>query len=66
MNPPLNIDLHIIFIILISYNITFGPSHPHRIDVGFVHHTKTKLPTNKSQKGVYAIVFKEGCMLLGP
>ncbi len=31
-NPPLNIDLPIILSILIFYNITFGPSHPHRID----------------------------------
>ncbi len=31
MNPPLNINL-IIFIFLIFYNITFGLSHPYRID----------------------------------
>jgi hypothetical protein len=32
MNPPLNIDFPIIFILLISYNITFSPSHLNRID----------------------------------
>ncbi len=29
---PLNIDLLIILIILIFYNITFGPFHPNKID----------------------------------
>jgi len=46
MNPPLNIDLPIIFIILISYNITFGPSHPHRIDCKVCTPHKNKI-TNK-------------------
>ncbi len=31
-NPPLNINVPIILILLIFHNITFGPSHPHRID----------------------------------
>ncbi len=31
-NPPLNIDLPIIFILVIFFNITFSPSHPHKID----------------------------------
>jgi len=31
-NPPLNIDLPTILILLISYNITFSLSHPHKID----------------------------------
>ncbi len=31
-NPPLNIDLPIILIFLILYNITFDLSHPHKID----------------------------------
>ncbi len=46
MNPPLNTDLPIIFIILISYNITFGPSHPHRIDCRVCTSHKNKI-TNK-------------------
>ncbi len=43
MNPPLNIDLHIIIIFLISDNITFGPSHLDRIDckVWSPHKNKT-------------------------
>jgi hypothetical protein len=31
-NSPLNIDLPTTFILLISYNIIFGPSHLHKID----------------------------------
>jgi hypothetical protein len=31
-NPPLNIDLPITLVFLISYNITFGPSHLNWID----------------------------------
>jgi hypothetical protein len=30
-NPPVNIDLPVIFIFLIFYNITFGLSHPNMI-----------------------------------
>jgi len=41
-NPPLNINVPIIFILLISYNITFDPSHPHRINfrVCMLHNNK--------------------------
>jgi len=31
-NPPLNMDLPIILILLIFYNITFSLSHPYRIN----------------------------------
>jgi hypothetical protein len=31
-NPPLSIDLPIIFILVIFFNITFSLSHPHKID----------------------------------
>jgi hypothetical protein len=45
-NPPLNIDLPITLTFLIFYNITFDPSHPHRVDymVCRLHNNKT---TNK-------------------
>jgi hypothetical protein len=42
----LNIDLPIILILLIFYNITFGPSHPHRIDFKVYRRHKNKI-TNK-------------------
>ncbi len=45
-NPPLNIDLPIILIFLISYNITFNPSHPHKIDSRVYKPHKNKT-TNK-------------------
>jgi hypothetical protein len=45
-NPPLNINFPMILIFLISYNITFGSSHPNRIDYRAwrLHKNKT---TNK-------------------
>jgi len=58
-NPPLNIDLLTTFILLIFYNIIFDPSHPHKIDLRSTCRTRTKLLTNKSQKGMYAIVLEE-------
>jgi hypothetical protein len=45
-NPPLNIDLPIIFILLIHYNITFGSSHPHKIGCRVCMPHKNKI-TNK-------------------
>jgi hypothetical protein len=45
-NPPLNIDLPIIFILLISYNITFNPSHPNMINYKVWRSHKNKI-TNK-------------------
>jgi hypothetical protein len=42
----LNIDLPIILIFLIFYNITFGPSHPHMIDCRVYRPHKNKI-TNK-------------------
>jgi hypothetical protein len=36
------------------------------VDYRFEGHTRTKLPTNKLQKGVYATMLKKGRMLLGP
>jgi hypothetical protein len=45
-NPPLNLDLPIILILLIFYNITFVPSHPHMIDFRVYRPHKNKI-TNK-------------------
>jgi hypothetical protein len=45
-NPPLNIDLPTTFILLISYNIIFNPSHPHKIDFRVYMLHKNKI-TNK-------------------
>ncbi len=45
-NPPLNIDLPLILIFLISYNIAFNPSHPHKIDIKVYKPHKNKI-TNK-------------------
>ncbi len=45
-NPPLNINLPIILILLMSYNITFDPSHPHKINFRDYRLHKNKI-TNK-------------------
>ncbi len=45
-NPTLNINLPIIFIFLVFYNITFSPSHPHKIDCRVHKPHKNKI-TNK-------------------
>jgi hypothetical protein len=45
-NPPLNIDLPLTLILLISYNIIFSPSHPHNIDFKVYKPHKNKI-TNK-------------------
>ncbi len=49
-NPSLNIDVPIIFILLISYNIIFGPSHPHRINFRVCMPHKNKIINKQVMK----------------
>jgi hypothetical protein len=63
-NPPLNMDLPIILILLIFYNITFSPSHPNRINCKVLRLHMNKLLTNNSWKGMYAHYYKSWYFLL--
>jgi hypothetical protein len=59
-NPPLNIDLPIILILLISYNIIFGPSHPHRIDYRVWRSHKNKITNRQVTKNHVCNCSKKG------
>jgi hypothetical protein len=48
-NPTLNIDL-IILILLIPYNITFNPTHTHRIDCKVCKSHKNKITSQQITK----------------
>jgi len=61
-NPPLNKDLPIILIFLILYNITFGLSHPHKIDYRVYMPHKNKITNKQVTKKHVAVLLKERCL----